>query len=272
MFAHRLGILFALLLCFLVIVQPTVATTSISSSPSTNDVTVDGKWTTAGEWDNATELQARGGAGYVRIKDDGQFLYILIDFTSDTTLDEKDMARVRFDVNNDKANRPQTDDYMILADWNGGTLIQRTAQGNGRVWTAAKQDLGAEVASSIDSVNDPYSSQPHMIYEFAIPREVFEDRSEVGFSATVGHRMRTLEAHFINLPRRHHYLNPSTWATLSFATSLEIEKPSTATVTSQNAGATVAPKGVIIIIVVIIVLVAVAIYLKKRKVSKDKVS
>src|SRR3972149_1524339 len=57
-----------------------------------------------------------------------------------------------------------------------------------------------------------------MIYEFAVPRGVFGDRSEVGFSATAGHKMRTSEANFVNLPMRPKQLNPCTWATLVFPT------------------------------------------------------
>jgi hypothetical protein len=217
----RFGRLFALaillLLCAVAGAESSFAASSIPSSPSTNEVTVDGKWTTVGEWANATELRLRGRAGYICIKDDPGFLYILIDFTSDRTLDNRDMARVRFDIQNDKTEAPQTDDYMILVNWWEEALMTRTVQGNGTSWVPTDVDLKAEVASTNDSSNDPILARSHMIYEFAVPRDAFGDRSEIGFSATAGHKMRTSEANFVNLPIIQNHLNPSTWATLVFA-------------------------------------------------------
>ena len=237
----RFGRLFALavllLLCAVTGAESSFAASSISSSPSTSEVTVDGKWTTVGEWANATELRLRGRAGYICIKDDPTFLYILIDFTSDRTLDNRDMARVRFDIQNDKAEAPQKDDYMVLVNWWEEALMTRTVQGNGTSWVPTDVDLKIEVASTNDSSNDPTLARSHMIYEFAVPRDAFGDRSEVGFSATAGHKMRTSEANFVNLPITQNHLNPSTWATLVFATPPKAQ-PVTTTASTTTAATT----------------------------------
>lgn len=236
MFSVRLGLFSSIFLIFcLTSAETGLAAVTISSSRSIHDVTIDGKWTTTNEWSDTTELQARGRAGYVCIKDDDRFLYVLMDFTSDTGLDDGDLARVRFDVNDDKSQRPQVDDYVTLVDWMGGVMQTRTVQGSGTGWVLTKNDLGAKVASTNDPGNDPYSDQPHRIYEFAVPRTVFGDRVGTGFSLTMGDKMRTSEANFINLPRKHNYLNPSTWATLKFATPSETATVATAsTQTTQT--------------------------------------
>ncbi len=236
------------------------------------EVTVDGKWTTTDEWSNATELQARGRAGYICIKDDHQFLYILLDFTSNVGLDEGDLARVRLDVNNDKSDRPLGDDYMILVDWMGDTQQTRVVEGNGTVWVPAEKDQGFRTASTTDPENDPYSDQPHLTYEFAIPRTIFGGRPQTGFSLTIGDKMRSSDASFINFPRKHHYMNPSTWATLEFATPAEqatiptqtVQTPVTtsaeATVTSSSA-----QNPVPIMIALVAAVVIVGIYLLWRR-------
>ncbi len=257
--SSRLFALVLLLLCAVTGPESSFAAESIPSSPSTNEVTVDGKWTTPDEWIDATELHAAGGLGYVCIKDDEESLYVLIDFTSDRTLDDRDMARVRLDTRNDKSDKPQADDYVLLVDWIAGKIIARAAKGNGSAWVSAGENLGFKIESSNDSENDPYSVRPHVIYEFAIPRAVLGDESEIGLSATAGHKMGTAEAKFMNLPRRHHFFRPSTWSTLTFATQSETQAPLT-------------QRSLFTVIMVLMVVVALAIagvyYLRKRKGKK----
>jgi hypothetical protein len=279
--AVRFSRLFAfavlLLLCAVTGAESSFAAESIPSSPSTNEVTVDGKWTTPDEWRDATEMRAAGGWGYVCIKDDKGSLYVLMDFTSDRTLDDRDMARVRLDARNDKSDSPQADDYVILVDWIAGAIITRAAKGNGSAWVSTGENLGVKVGSSNDSRNDPYSVRPHMIYEFAIPREILGDGPEIGLSATAGHEMGTVEAKFMNLPRRHQSFKPSTWSTLTFATPFETQAPPpTTTLPTQTSIASTQSSersmpnqaGVATTIVVMIVVVLAILgvyYLRKRK-------
>ena len=252
--SSRLGLFFvALFLSGLIFPCETVlAADVVSSWRGGIEVTVDGLWSAPDEWWNATQMQAYGRTGYFCIQNDDEFLYVLIDFVSDTNLDDRDMARIRLDVKNDKTDRPQTDDLMILTDWLEGAPVTRTVRGNGTRWVLTQDDLGVRVALSTNSRNDRYSKEHHLIYEFAIPRQIFGDRSQIGFSAMAGSQMGTSDANFMNLPRRHHFMKPSTWVTLVFATEL---------------GTRAIPWGIVAIVAVIVAIVAVTgiYYLRRRE-------
>ncbi|MEM3022162.1 MAG: hypothetical protein QW645_01365, partial [Candidatus Bathyarchaeia archaeon] len=159
--------------------QPKPRAPSASAiKPSINKVTIDGKWTAPDEWRDATEFPE--DLGCFLIKRDESFLYVLIDFIKDATPDDGDCGRVRLDINNDKSDALQPDDYMISLDWRGGVAKKTIYHNDGKIWKGMEGDpLGVEAASTNDAANDPYSTSPHMIYEFAIPMGIFGDRSEI---------------------------------------------------------------------------------------------
>jgi hypothetical protein len=255
--ANSLGLfLLALFLSGLMLSCETAfAADVVSSWRGGDEITVDGMWTAPDEWWNATQLQAYGRTGVFCVQNDEEFLYVLIDFVTDTKLDDRDIARIRLDVKNDKSDRPQTDDLMILVDRLDGALVTRIVRGSGTGWALTQDDLGVRIALSANSRNDRYSKERHLIYEFAIPRQIFGDRTKIGFSATAGSQMGTSDADFMNLPRRHHFMNPSTWVTLVFAT--------------ETGTSAVIPLGLIAVVAVMVAIVAaIAVYYRKRRRQK----
>jgi len=71
-------------------VPAAVARDSVAIARLVNPVTMDGKWTTPDEWSETSRVsmylaQGPESTGYLRIKNNYQYLYLLIDFVSDTT-------------------------------------------------------------------------------------------------------------------------------------------------------------------------------------------
>jgi hypothetical protein len=190
----------------------------ITSQPSVNPVIVDGMWTTEDEWSDAADFLEEGAL--FAIKDDSEFLYVLMDFIEDKKMENGDLGGINLDLYNDKAEKPQPDDVSIslIHSYPEGTKGW-IFQGNGTHWIVIwKEDmdiadpLGIMSASTNITDNNPYSESPHVIYEFAIPRFIFENASD-------------------------YY--PASWATLTFATqvgetSSPTESPTTQTTTDQS--------------------------------------
>lgn len=238
------ALFFSLIFCSLLIVESSMATSSFISSPSVNKIIIDGKWTEKNEWRDASEFSYERGKnvfGYFLIKDDGEFLYVMIDFVSDRTIDDQDMGRLRFDTENDKGwgnlsgcqingscvgkpgMAPMQDDYMIDLIWNEGSANQISFKGSGTEWIPLKENNPVvQAATSNDSNNSPYSNIPHLIYEFAIPRLLFENKTEIGFSAYAKNKgERDLKKSYLMIPKTAHNLIPITWANLTLTTSYE---------------------------------------------------
>ena len=93
-------LLIASILCLTLFFGTSIAAISESSSPYENEVKIDGKWTTPGEWADASEfsnIRGKREFGYILVKDSNQFLYVMIDYIADETLDEKDRGGIRLD-------------------------------------------------------------------------------------------------------------------------------------------------------------------------------
>ncbi len=228
-----------------------ICTTSLSSSEVFNEVTIDGRWTTQAEWRDAKVALVYGHShikfhktliGVFLIKDDTKFLYVMVDFVGDKTLEENDSGSIRFDINNDRAKSPQSDDVMFVLNWTTKSLKETIWKGNGRDWFLV-EDLPYKIegASTNDPENDPYYGSPHIIYEFAISRELFGIKDIIGFSAgaadwsSVRGRSYTGSDNYGPHPRQIsistyvHYKKPSTWIELSFETQYEEHIPITTT-------------------------------------------
>lgn len=215
----------------------------IISSLSVNPVTIDGMWTTEDEWEDAAEFSEEGAI--FSIKDDEEFLYVLLDFLGDETLTTGDLGGLSLDMQNCKADSPQVDD--ISAGLVHGYPTPKNElwvfQGNGTQWTLIWRDtwetddpLKIVSASTNITENNPYSKSPHVIYEFAIPKKLFRNMSEIGFSAYMEDREASGELRSqVSLPKTADYF-PISWATLSFATNVgetvtPTESPTTPTPT-----------------------------------------
>jgi hypothetical protein len=176
--------------------------------------------------------------GYILIKDDGQNLYILIDCIKDTSKDHDDMGLLRIDSNMSKevaqmtgcpiggcsgflpGPSPQADDYVVSLDWSAGVSSKTIWQGNGTGWVLSKKEFGGiKASSSSNGEFNPYNNESHIMYEFVIPREIFGNKSEIGFSAfAINKADGRSENMYLALPSYSNHLKPYTWAILSFST------------------------------------------------------
>jgi hypothetical protein len=164
------------LLCLGALVLPVRANESISCGALTNPVTIDGKWTSANEWEDAFEVSigfVKGsGEAYFKGKHDQNYLYALIDFVSDKASQVNDWTALAIDPSRTLLSAPQRDDFLLVGRWNSpNDFLEAIAWGTGTAWGAPSVELtgGFSVASSRSADNDPYSASPHLIYEFQVP-------------------------------------------------------------------------------------------------------
>jgi hypothetical protein len=241
--SKKIKIIFLVLLFSSVIsINSCFGAISFFSPPSINRVTIDGKWTTTNEWEEAKEFPIKFGFthyifGYFLIKDNEEFLYVLIDHTPDVTLEDGDSGKIKLDIDNDGFDSPKKDDYIISIEWNGNKTDISVQQGNGTEWVMVESmPEGIEAASTNNAENNPYSENQHLIYEFAIPRKITGNEPVIGFSASaidwsveranVLERSETIRPRYILFPSGAHYKKPSTWAKLQFSTPFEEESKS----------------------------------------------
>ena len=289
----------ALLVCLIFVLAPLIyaygqSESVIISQPSVNPVTIDGMWTAEDEWSDAAKFLEEGAT--FAIKDDTKFLYVLMDFTENRNMESGDLGGINLDLYNDKADKPQPDDFSLslIHSYPEGTKGW-IFQGNGTNWIVVwKEDmtiadpLGIISASTNITSNDPYSTSPHVIYEFAIPRFIFKDASQTGFTAFLEDRKASGELRLaVNLPKTADYY-PASWATLKFAAQSEvtssntespttqttIEQTPTITETTHQQPVTPAQPGAgsreraIIIVIAVIVIIAVLLFRGSKKQKK----
>lgn len=125
-----------LLLCSIIvgIVEAGNAAYSLTEYVSVAGATVDGKWTTADEWDDAPWLTMSNSAEYGYNIVDFTSLKIewIIEFFADNTNDAGDYWQICLDGDNSGGTAPQTGDLKI--EITGHTTL-KVYQGNGSGWT-----------------------------------------------------------------------------------------------------------------------------------------
>ncbi|MEM2962553.1 MAG: hypothetical protein QXY01_06015 [Candidatus Bathyarchaeia archaeon] len=169
---------------------------SIESPELENPVTIDGRWTSHGEWSDALEIRLAfvqgSGEAYARVKHDGESLYVLIDYLSLRAVQIEDSAMAFIDTKNDGGEIPQRDDFILMCMYlksdqawtfiTWGTGDRTLEDIPEEAWEAPPEGFSA--ASSTDAEDDPYSPEDHAIWEFKIPRSEFKSE-KIGFAAAV---------------------------------------------------------------------------------------
>lgn len=133
------------------------------------DSTIDGKWTTNGEWDDAATAYITQ-SGLFRVKYYSTYPTevhdeFLVEFFTDNTNDPEDYIRICYDCAAGGGTAPQTDDIRI--DYVGhGTVI--TYKGTGTGWVAATlTDITVAESLSVSKLN---GTNPHWTAEFRIAK------------------------------------------------------------------------------------------------------
>jgi len=167
---------------------------------SINIPVIDGKWTTPTEWTDATEIKVEnastGQTLYIRVKCNGTFIYVLLDFVTDYTQSTYDYGGICFDTKDDGDTLAKKDDFsfiQLVGQANFLYILEGTGTGNttGESWIIGRYHAHPESAGlgGFSGINDPYQSKAHRIIEFRIPRNGrrnwFEEGFHYGFYAFV---------------------------------------------------------------------------------------
>jgi len=151
----------------------TVGTPSqITASFSTVTPFIDGVWS-SWEWNDAGEYQIKSTEliSYVRVKHDGDYLYIIIDSPWDTVHDPmyggpwgSEGVYVAFDTAHNHGATPQTDDYLFFSQY---SVFMNSWRGDETRWvtmaTPADYNAYQGLATSL------HSASSHRIDEYKIP-------------------------------------------------------------------------------------------------------
>jgi hypothetical protein len=155
---------------------------------------IDGKWTSKTEWLDASETKIVDEklTAYLRMKHDGIFVYVLIDFISDQGLERSgDFAVVCLDTLDNGGEVPSDDDYCFYRITKAGNFLNGIMQGNGMEWVVLQQSRVYDPYGTNESfkariryshLNSPYDSvNSHVSYEFRIPIAGYGINEVMGF-------------------------------------------------------------------------------------------
>jgi len=155
----------------------------ITISGNMDKVIFDGEWTFRTEWKQSsyTDFSTESETIYLRTAHQGDFVYILIDFVSDNTIDNnEDWAVVCFDTKNEQNTKPDENDYCFMIKLGSDKVV--TLQGNeSEELVAVKNHVDLIGIGGISGEHDRYSNIPHTAYEFKIPIELLERTDHYGF-------------------------------------------------------------------------------------------
>jgi len=193
----------------------------ISISSNLDQVIFDGKWTDAYEWKQSSYNQLSfddGSFMHLRTAHQGNFIYIQINFQTDTNIDkDSDHAIVCFDTKNDKTLIAQSDDYCFSTFLDVEKSF--TYQGNNisttdDSFTMILNDKNFVAVGTASDKHDRYSKIPHASYEFKIPLELLGRSDNYGFSVSVfdGHSQNYYSwPHNIDKQNNSLFSSPNQW-------------------------------------------------------------
>jgi hypothetical protein len=145
------------------------------------DMEVDGMWTSASEWSEASETMINYTDGTrlaIRGMHDGDFVYVMLEMPDDYVVDGH--GAICFDTQVDGGPYLGADDYCYVM----GTSFKEY-HGDGRTTLMQQWPLDQFVTAQrglSDSKSPLYSAKSHMTYEFKIPRvNLGSDNVQFGF-------------------------------------------------------------------------------------------
>lgn len=126
--------------------------------------TIDGAWTTAGEWNDGPRITMSDNASFTYKVDMTSFsMQWLIEDFADSTNNTGDYWQICLDQQNSGGATPQSGDFKI--EIQGHTTL-KLYQGNGTGWTEVSPQAGELTwANTISS--SPWDSSPHWILELS---------------------------------------------------------------------------------------------------------
>ncbi len=194
---------------------------------------IDGKYTLESEWNDAklTKFQSNGHDFYMQTKQDDNFVYLFfdgVDFQADPT-DNSTSVRYQvlscFDVNADKADKKQPDDFCLIQTvYNEFGKLVRTENAELK-YTSEGESLDKSMVHDYEAMwafgndNDKFEKSNHLSYEIKIPKESVMSKDRFGFNfrmffGSASDDLVQLSDGVI-WPPESDKDNPSTWGTLS---------------------------------------------------------
>ena len=160
---------------------------ALNAPYTSNAPIIDGQWSTPSEWNSASEYRLTQGSvvelvSYFRFENNGTHLFMLVDFTSDTSQSGYDGFEAIFDTKDDGGNMPLQDDYRFHCENGKVSVAQGTGQGDPSSWGRFNTQPETKYASSFTHNNDPYDNQrDHETFELAIPLSFLAANKTMGF-------------------------------------------------------------------------------------------
>jgi hypothetical protein len=247
-----------------VLVSVSVARDSLAVSRLVNPVTIDGKWTTPDEWSDAQRVSmyvAEGpeSTGFIRIKNDDQYLYLLVDFISDTTPAigqpraqpshwSYDGVSIAVDKHANEQKPTDAADLVIVLMWWSGYNAPEPV---------TPSDAWIEGVMSYDATNDPDSQTSHALYELAVPMQMFLNPSAIRVS--VWDISRGVNMHWPAYE--------GSWSTKQFGDLIFSQKQQTTTHEEPARVTAIEPITLLAIAVVAVVVALVLLYFRSRRIS-----
>jgi len=159
----------------------------ITISDKMNEVVFDGKWTFVKEWKASSEDSiTQSSSIYLRSAHQDNFIYILIEAVSDTSIDnQEDYAVICFDTKNNQSPEPDDNDYCFIAKLGTNKAVTLQGSEESGEFKVVKNHVDLISVGGVSDENDRYSKVPHASYEFRIPIELLERTDVYGFYAAV---------------------------------------------------------------------------------------
>lgn len=163
----------------------------ITSSQTMNDVIIDGIWTFSSgefpEWKQSSydDLKFEKERIVLRSAHQGDYVYFLIDFVTDTSHDSGlDKSLICFDTKNNKSIKPDSDDFCFMSVLNkqtGHVLHGGTDFPQKNFMKKYENSTNYVGMGGVSNQHDRYSKIPHTSYEFKIPTDVIGRNNVYGF-------------------------------------------------------------------------------------------
>jgi len=161
-------------------------------SATVGKIVFDGKWGNEFEWKGTTLTETKyddGNKVVIRIGHDYENIYFLIDFLTDTSIQNfKDKAIVCIDNNTEQELKPNAKTYCFQTTM--GSKKSFVLQGDSKLastgfYKTIENHPDFIAVGNISDENDRHSKRPHASYEFKIPIEIFGRSNVYGFFVSV---------------------------------------------------------------------------------------
>ena len=228
LFTAILGIFFA------ISIIPSISAleeNGVIEMPYTENIpTIDGKWTSPDEWDDAylhTDTND-DGTFYVLTKHDRDYIYLMFDKVDllnlnydlkvTTDIEKKifvnDFTKICFDTENDGGYEIKNDDFCFIAHATGEQDKLKSGTTYKKGDNILKLPSGLQSKVKFSSENDPYESgRDHIIYEIRVPISFLHKNDVYGFKYDMmNHNNEKFAMH--SWPTDAEVGEPATWGAL----------------------------------------------------------